>query len=100
VRVSLNSQVLVFSKLLETFPHFQLAYKIFQEVGLFQLFDIPIDAFIHYFHALESGYRDLPCKSFLFHSVFLATDQMSDKLKNSKTCVNSTYSLLKLAFFL
>jgi hypothetical protein len=40
-----------------------MAYKIFDEVGLFKSFDIPVDKFINYFVALESGYIDLPCKS-------------------------------------
>ncbi len=38
-----------------------MAYKIFQDVGLFDSFDIPIPQFIHFFHALECGYKDLPC---------------------------------------
>lgn len=40
-----------------------MAYKIFDEVGLFKSFDIPITPFIQYFSALERGYIDLPCKS-------------------------------------
>ncbi len=39
-----------------------MAYKIFEEVGLFKSFDIPINSFIQYFTALEAGYIDLPCK--------------------------------------
>lgn len=38
-----------------------MAYKIFEEVGLFKSFDIPINSFIQYFTALEAGYIDLPC---------------------------------------
>lgn len=41
---------------------FQLAYKVFMEVGLFETFRIPVGPFLQYFHALESGYRDKPCK--------------------------------------
>lgn len=40
----------------------KVAYKIFEQVGLFQSFNIPVDLFINYFTALESGYNDLPCK--------------------------------------
>lgn len=39
-----------------------MAYKIFDEVGLFKSFDIPIAPFIRYFTTLERGYIDLPCK--------------------------------------
>lgn len=39
-----------------------MAYKIFDEVGLFKTFDIQIDKFINFFTALENGYIDLPCK--------------------------------------
>jgi hypothetical protein len=42
---------------------FQVAYKLFMEVGLFETFRIPVAAFMNYFHALELGYRDKPCKS-------------------------------------
>jgi hypothetical protein len=32
------------------------------EVGLFETFRIPVPQFLHYFHALELGYRSKPCK--------------------------------------
>jgi hypothetical protein len=50
----------------------KMAYKIFDEVGLFKSFDIPVNAFIQYFIALENGYIDLPCKylAILFFSFF------------------------------
>ena len=32
------------------------------EVGLFETFRIPVAPFLNYFHALEMGYRDKPCK--------------------------------------
>ena len=41
----------------------QVAYKLFTEVGLMETFRIPVVEFINYFHALELGYRDKPCKS-------------------------------------
>ena len=40
----------------------QVAYKLFMEVGLFETFRIPVAPFLNYFHALEMGYRDKPCK--------------------------------------
>jgi len=40
----------------------QVACRLFSETGLFETFRIPIDEFIAYFHALELGYRDKPCK--------------------------------------
>ena len=39
-----------------------MCYKVFLDVGLFDTFKIPINEFINYFHALEMGYRDKPCK--------------------------------------
>ncbi|RNA15771.1 cGMP-inhibited 3 -5 -cyclic phosphodiesterase A [Brachionus plicatilis] len=47
----------------------QMAYKIFDEVGLFKSFDIPITPFIRYFTALERGYIDLP-----YHNKIHAAD--------------------------
>jgi len=41
---------------------FQVAYKIFREVGFFETFRIPLPEFLHYFHALELGYRHNPCE--------------------------------------
>jgi len=40
----------------------QVAYKLFVEVGLFETFRIPVGPFMNYFHALELGYRNKPCK--------------------------------------
>ena len=37
-----------------------MAYKIFEKVGLFKSFNIPVNQFMNYFMALESGYNDLP----------------------------------------
>lgn len=39
-------------------------------MGLFDTFKIPVREFFHFFHALELGYRDKPCK-FTFLAVFL-----------------------------
>ena len=50
-----------------------MAYKIFDEVGLFKSFDIPINPFIQFFTRLESGYNDLPCNFFLI-SIFQFVD--------------------------
>lgn len=41
----------------------QTCYRVFLEVGLFEAFKIPIREFFHFFHALELGYREKPCKS-------------------------------------
>ncbi|KAF8764474.1 cGMP-inhibited 3' like protein [Argiope bruennichi] len=38
----------------------QMCYKVFREVGLFDAFKIPVQEFLNYFHALESGYREKP----------------------------------------
>ena len=48
---------------------FQVGYKLFVEVGLFETFRIPVAPFLQYFHALEQGYREKPCKYFSIPSV-------------------------------
>lgn len=40
----------------------QVSYRLFEDTGLFETFKIPVKEFMNYFHALESGYRDIPCK--------------------------------------
>ncbi|ELT89026.1 hypothetical protein CAPTEDRAFT_219957 [Capitella teleta] len=47
----------------------RVAYKLFQETGLFETFRIPLPEFLTYFHALELGYRDKP-----YHNRIHATD--------------------------
>uniref|UniRef100_A0A8C6S931 Phosphodiesterase n=1 Tax=Neogobius melanostomus TaxID=47308 RepID=A0A8C6S931_9GOBI len=47
----------------------QVTYKLFEETGLFEMFKIPIQEFLNYFHALENGYRDIP-----YHNRIHATD--------------------------
>ena len=49
---------------------FQVAYKLFMEVGLFETFRIPVAPFLNYFHALEMGYRDKPCELFPFVNTY------------------------------
>ena len=49
----------------------QVAYKLFTEVGLMETFRIPVVEFINYFHALELGYRDKPCKSLATTCVYM-----------------------------
>lgn len=44
------------------FCSFQVAYRLFEDTGLFETFKIPVNEFMNYFHALENGYRDIPCK--------------------------------------
>ncbi|XP_013381678.1 cGMP-inhibited 3',5'-cyclic phosphodiesterase A isoform X5 [Lingula anatina] len=46
-----------------------VAYRLFSETGLFETFRIPLPQFMHYFHALEEGYRDKP-----YHNRIHATD--------------------------
>ncbi|KAB0396414.1 hypothetical protein E2I00_015883 [Balaenoptera physalus] len=40
----------------------QVMYTLFQDTGLLEIFKIPTLQFMNYFHALENGYRDIPCK--------------------------------------
>ncbi|TRY66595.1 hypothetical protein DNTS_014343 [Danionella cerebrum] len=46
-----------------------VAYTLFQDTGLFEIFKIPVREFMTYFCALESGYRDIP-----YHNRVHATD--------------------------
>ncbi|XP_011605842.1 cGMP-inhibited 3',5'-cyclic phosphodiesterase A isoform X3 [Takifugu rubripes] len=47
----------------------QVAYRLFEDTGLFETFKIPVKEFMNYFHALENGYRDIP-----YHNRIHATD--------------------------
>ncbi|XP_077177810.1 cGMP-inhibited 3',5'-cyclic phosphodiesterase 3B isoform X1 [Paroedura picta] len=47
----------------------QVAYALFQDTGLFEIFKIPTWQFMKYFQALENGYRDIP-----YHNRIHATD--------------------------
>ncbi|KAJ8393416.1 hypothetical protein AAFF_G00061380 [Aldrovandia affinis] len=47
----------------------QVSYRLFEDTGLFETFKIPTREFMNYFHALESGYRDIP-----YHNRIHATD--------------------------
>uniref|UniRef100_A0A8C8VHX9 Phosphodiesterase n=1 Tax=Pelusios castaneus TaxID=367368 RepID=A0A8C8VHX9_9SAUR len=47
----------------------QVTYTLFQDTGLFEIFKIPTQEFLNYFHALENGYRDIP-----YHNRVHATD--------------------------
>lgn len=40
----------------------KVSYRLFEDTGLFETFKIPIQEFMNYFHALENGYRVIPCK--------------------------------------
>ncbi|KAJ8249146.1 hypothetical protein GJAV_G00231660 [Gymnothorax javanicus] len=46
-----------------------VTYTLFQDVGLIELFKIPVREFMAFFCALESGYRDIP-----YHNRMHATD--------------------------
>ncbi|XP_070610427.1 cGMP-inhibited 3',5'-cyclic phosphodiesterase 3A isoform X2 [Erythrolamprus reginae] len=47
----------------------QVSYRLFEDMGLFETFKIPIREFMNYFHALECGYREIP-----YHNRIHATD--------------------------
>ncbi|XP_071380286.1 cGMP-inhibited 3',5'-cyclic phosphodiesterase 3A-like [Centroberyx affinis] len=47
----------------------QVAYRLFEDTGLFETFKIPVQEFMNYFHSLENGYRDIP-----YHNRIHATD--------------------------
>ncbi|KAM6157681.1 cGMP-inhibited 3',5'-cyclic phosphodiesterase 3B isoform 2-T2 [Rhynchocyon petersi] len=47
----------------------QVMYTLFQDTGLLEIFEIPTQQFMNYFHALENGYRDIP-----YHNRIHATD--------------------------
>ncbi|XP_069479837.1 cGMP-inhibited 3',5'-cyclic phosphodiesterase 3B [Ambystoma mexicanum] len=47
----------------------QVAYMLFEDTGLFDIFKIPTQEFMNYFRALENGYRDIP-----YHNRVHATD--------------------------
>ena len=40
----------------------QVSYRLFEDMGLFEAFKIPIREFMNYFHALEIGYREIRLK--------------------------------------
>ncbi|XP_051988226.1 cGMP-inhibited 3',5'-cyclic phosphodiesterase 3B-like [Xyrauchen texanus] len=46
-----------------------VAYTLFQDTGLFEIFKIPVKEFMMFFCALENGYRDIP-----YHNRVHATD--------------------------
>ncbi|KTF77067.1 hypothetical protein cypCar_00029655, partial [Cyprinus carpio] len=47
----------------------EVAYTLFQDTGLLEIFKIPVREFMTYFCALENGYRDIP-----YHNRVHATD--------------------------
>ncbi|TSM20256.1 cGMP-inhibited 3',5'-cyclic phosphodiesterase A [Bagarius yarrelli] len=47
----------------------QMSYRLFEDTGLFKIFNLPVKEFMNYFHALENGYRDIP-----YHNRIHATD--------------------------
>nr|XP_020480030.1 cGMP-inhibited 3',5'-cyclic phosphodiesterase A-like isoform X1 [Monopterus albus] len=58
----------------------QVAYRLFEDTGLFGTFQIPVKEFMNYFHALENGYRDIPYHNRVhatdvFHAVWYLTTQ-------------------------
>ncbi|XP_065317259.1 cGMP-inhibited 3',5'-cyclic phosphodiesterase 3A-like isoform X2 [Gordionus sp. m RMFG-2023] len=58
----------------------QLAYRIFYEANLFEIYKIPLRKFLNFFHALESGYKDNPYHNRIhaadvLHAVYYLTSQ-------------------------
>ncbi|XP_060101820.1 cGMP-inhibited 3',5'-cyclic phosphodiesterase 3A isoform X1 [Heteronotia binoei] len=47
----------------------QVSYRLFEDMGMFETFKIPVREFMNYFHALEGGYREIP-----YHNRIHATD--------------------------
>lgn len=41
----------------------QIVYKTFTELGFLETFHIPVSHLLKYFHSLELGYHNKPCKS-------------------------------------
>ncbi len=39
-----------------------MSFTVFEETRIMEAFRIPIAEYLHYFHALENGYRHKPCK--------------------------------------
>ena len=39
-----------------------MAFKLFQNTGLFETFKISKDKFIRFMKVLENGYREIPCE--------------------------------------
>lgn len=68
---------------------FQVSYRLFEDTGLFETFKIPVREFMNYFHALENGYRDIPCEqtlqSILFVNMLCNTHSSIKYSKISKT---------------
>lgn len=57
-----ESKFIVEHNLSLMYSFLQVSYRLFEDTGLFETFKIPVKEFMNYFHALESGYRDIPCK--------------------------------------
>lgn len=55
----------------------QVTYTLFQDTCLFEIFKIPVREFMSYFHALESGYRDIPCKCLRSSQSLFLTSSLS-----------------------
>ncbi|GFY63150.1 cGMP-inhibited 3',5'-cyclic phosphodiesterase A [Trichonephila inaurata madagascariensis] len=67
-----------------------MCYKVFREVGLFEAFKIPVQEFLNYFHAVESGYREKPYHNRMhaadvLHGVYYLTSQPIPGFTNIET---------------
>lgn len=76
----------------------QVAYTLFQDAGLFEIFKIPVREFMTYFCALENGYRDIPCENQNLEivPVFLKLDPSADVCLRLKTVENVAREALSL----
>ncbi|XP_016849066.1 cGMP-inhibited 3',5'-cyclic phosphodiesterase 3A isoform X3 [Anolis carolinensis] len=60
----------------------QVSYRLFEDMGLFETFKIPVKEFMNYFHALECGYREIP-----YHNRIHATDVLHAVWYLSTQCI-------------
>lgn len=72
-----------------------MAYKIFEKVGLFKSFNIPVNQFMNYFMALENGYNDLPYHNRIhaadvLHACYYLTTSAVPNFKQSESHNAST----------
>ena len=58
----------------------QVTHKVFQKVGLFETFKIPMDKFLNFFFTLENGYHKIPCKYHVYFFLNLIVINSSNVL--------------------
>uniref|UniRef100_A0A8D0CFJ8 Phosphodiesterase n=1 Tax=Salvator merianae TaxID=96440 RepID=A0A8D0CFJ8_SALMN len=67
----------------------QVAFTLFQDTGLFEIFKIPTQRFLNYFQALENGYRDIP-----YTANGISAGQVAYLSSRSCTVVDENYGYL------